>query len=142
MRLLILVIIGISLVGCGAHNPTYDSLSTQRPVVSSYSSADSLFTLAYNLGKYKYYGLGREDKIKQQEAVFFALDNLDNGQVVEWYSEDTDAQGIVRPIMSYPQNSGYCRKIQTLIIKGNKSREFLETACTGTGHNGWRFIRK
>jgi surface antigen len=86
--------------------------------------------------------MNAEDKQQQQEAVFYALNNADNGEVVEWFNVKNNTQGKVKPVQTYPQGSGYCRTLFSAISVKNKSRTFTETACIEGGHEGWRFIRK
>lgn len=138
---LILAIIGINLTACANQN-FYGSYSSQLPAVQSYKPGAGLYGVVYNLAQYNFYSLNAEEKEKQQEAVFFALNNLDNGQLVEWYHTDRDSYGQVRPVQSYPSGGGYCRTIHSLISVNNNERSFTETACKGSGHKGWRFIRK
>lgn len=140
-KLLILATISINLIGCASHSP-YVSSSAMFSADPRTIPAQNAYALIYGLSKYNYYGLSREDKNQQQEAVFYALDNADNGEVVEWYNVKNNTYGKVKPVQSYPQGSGYCRTLFTLISVKNKHRTFTETACVEGGHEGWRFIRK
>ena len=81
------------------------------------------------------------DQQQQEQAVFFALNNLQNGETTRWYNGNTGAQGAVRIAMTYPQGSGYCRVIQSQIFYNGKHRDFTETACINAVDNSWRFIR-
>ena len=147
-KLLILAIISISALSGCASTDFYASRSTQHPALRNYipsnliSPANEIYGLVYNLASYNYYGLSADDKRKQQEAMFFALNNADNGEVVEWYNERGNTFGKVKPVQSYPQGSGYCRTVFSLISVKNKQRTFTETACVEGGHEGWRFVRK
>ena len=76
-----------------------------------------------------------------KSKVFFALNNLQNGEMTRWYNGNTGAQGAVKVSMTYPQGSGYCRVIMSQIIYNNKQRDFKETACINAVDNSWRFIR-
>ena len=81
------------------------------------------------------------DQQQQEQAVFFALNNLQNGETTRWYNGNTGAQGAVRVAMTYPQGSGYCRVIMSQIFYNGKQRDFKETACVNAVDNSWRFIR-
>ena len=85
--------------------------------------------------------LNDEDKDKQKTAIYFALNNLDHDVVTTWYSKNSQAQGQVKIVSSYPQGSGYCRVIFSQLIYKGKERSFSETACTDIAHTGWRFIK-
>lgn len=147
-KLLILAIISISFTGCASNN-FYASNSSQYPAFGNYivpnpviNPANQIYGMIYNFAAYNYYGLSKDDKQRQQEAVFYALNNADNGEVVEWYNERSNTFGKVKPVQSYPQGSGYCRTLFSLISVKNTQRTFTETACVEGGHEGWRFIRK
>jgi surface antigen len=81
------------------------------------------------------------DQKQQEQSVFFALNNLQNGEVTRWYNGNTGAQGAVKVAMTYPQGSGYCRVIMSQIFYNGKQRDFKETACINAVDNSWRFIR-
>ena len=147
-KLLILAITSISILsGCSSTN-FYASNSSHYPAFDNYltgnliNPANAVYGLVHNIAAYNYYGMNADDKQKQQEAVFYALNNADNGEVVEWYNEKANTYGKVKPVQSYPQGSGYCRTLFSLISVKNKTRTFTETACVEGGHEGWRFIRK
>ena len=65
-----------------------------------------------------------EDKKKQQQAIFYALDNLPEGEIIRWHNEDNNSWGRVKIVSSYPQGSGYCRIIFSQISKKGKIRDF------------------
>ena len=97
--------------------------------------------LIYNSIKSKHFSLTKQDQIKQMQAVFFALDNAEEGQVVSWVNGKNDTFGLVKVVSSYPHGSGYCRVIFTQISKKGKVRDFSETACKDVAYEGWQFIR-
>ena len=141
-KLLPLVLIIISTAGCASSNYYYGSDSARLPAVRNYHPGANIYALTYNLIKYNHYGLTQEEKMKQQQAVFHALNNTQNGDLVEWYNVENNSKGQVKVIQTYPQGSGYCRTVYSMITKNNSSRNFNETACKEAGHEGWRFIRK
>ena len=85
--------------------------------------------------------LSKEDMKKQDKAVFFALNNLDDGKVVSWHNVEKDTHGYVKIVASYPHGSGYCRVVFTQIQKKGNARDFKETACKDVSYRGWQFIR-
>ena len=80
------------------------------------------------------------NKNPEQQAVFFALDNLSEGEIIRWHNDDSDSWGRIKVVSSYPQGSGYCRVIFTQISKKGKIRDFKETACKDVAYDGWLFI--
>jgi surface antigen len=138
---LILVSSLLLLNQCASHTVAVDSQSTFKSVETVYDKNTSSANYVANFFKYKFYMLDDEDKEKQKTAIYFALNNLDNDIVTNWYNNRTEAQGQVKIVSSYPQGSGYCRVIFSQLIYRGKERSFSETACLEMGHSGWRFIK-
>lgn len=141
-RLLILSLC-ISLLGaCASQQTTYvNSNSVGSSANNSYSPNKSYINVVTNFMQWKMHKLPYEDQIKQEQAVFFALNNTDEGQVIEWFSDDNNSSGKVAIQMTYPQGSGYCRVVFSQINYKSKTRNFKETACKNSAVEGWTFIR-
>lgn len=130
------------LSACGTTAGNYNnSKSTYASVHDNYQNANGSMVLALNYMKWSANRMNVHDRKRQEQAVFFALNNLKNGEVTNWYNGDTGAQGKVRVAMSYPQGSGYCRVLQSEIYYNGKARNFQETACINAVDNSWRFVR-
>ena len=78
---------------------------------------------------------------QHKSAVYTALENMKDFEVVSWYSESRDAGGKIRPIFTYGINSSLCRDFQVLLYIEKKARSKTFTACKfywGTFHfNYW-----
>jgi surface antigen len=86
------------------------------------------------------YGLSDTQKHKQTAAVHTALES-ELGKVVHWY--ERDAMGAVKAVHGYPQGSGYCRVLYSLVTVKGRSKEFTETACRKNYESTeWYFITK
>jgi len=118
-----------------------DSHSTTSSVQSTYQPNNNYVGLIVNFTKWHWYRLPEEDQRAQEQAMYFALDNVDNGDSTSWYNNDTGTNGTVMVVSTYPQGSGYCRVVISRLTYKNKIRDFKETACKETGHLGWRFVR-
>ena len=118
-----------------------DSHSTTSSVQSTYQPNDSYVGIIVNFTKWHWYKLPDADRQAQEQAMYFALDNVDNGESTSWYNNNTGTNGTVLVLSSYPQGSGYCRVVVSRLNYKNKMRDFKETACRETGHPGWRFVR-
>lgn len=129
------------LTQCATHTVAVDSQSTYKSVETVYSTNMSSANYLTNFLKFNYYMLSAEDKDKQKTAIYFALNNLDHDVVTSWYSNNSEAQGHVKVVSSYPQGSGYCRVIFSHLIHKGRERSFSETACVDISHSGWRFIK-
>ncbi len=126
---------------CASHTVAVDSQSTYKSVETVYSKNMSSANMINNFLKFNFYMLGDEDKERQKTAIYYALNNLDHDVVTSWYNNNTNAQGHVKIVSSYPQGSGYCRVIFSQLIYKGKERSFSETACQDIAHQGWRFIK-
>ena len=85
--------------------------------------------------------LNKEEKKMHESAVFFALTNTQNGQIVSWYSKKRLAGGKVRVIHSYPISGGYCRTYQAYIKVNGKERHMTNNACKYLGAPTWQFYK-
>lgn len=138
-KLLTLMVTLGSLIGC-ASQPMQQSESVRRSA-AAHSGAVGFSTLGMIIGlsKYHLFSLTEPQKQQQNAAVYAALES-DYGVVYEWYQGT--ARGAVKAVHGYPIQSGTCRVIYSMIQVKDKQRHFEETACTSTGHNGWRFMGK
>lgn len=139
-RLLILSLC-ISLLGaCASNKETYISSSVGSSANNSYSPNKSYINMVSNFFSWKMHKLPAEDQLKQEQAVFFALNNSTEGEVVEWFGASDNSHGKVMIAMTYPQGGGYCRVVMSQINYKDKSRDFKETACRN-GDTRWQFVR-
>jgi surface antigen len=127
-----------SVVGCSTVTP-YQSESVRRPAVGVTHTTSGIVNAVSVMVTNVQFGLSDTQKEKQNAAVYTAL-NSEYGQVIQWY--ERDAMGAVKAVHGYPQGSGYCKVIYSMITVKGRSRHFEETACTGAGHQGWRFVTK
>lgn len=135
-----LVIFSLLLGACSSYNP-----NTSHSIVSGtgdqYHTVNSVLIAGHNWTHFKYYSLSARDKLKQQEAVYFALNNADVGQVTEWHNAQSGTYGAVKVVMSYPMGGGICRVIQSQIYHKKKTKDFTEKACLNYTEDKWHFIR-
>ena len=141
----ILLLALISILGaCSSSSgvQTYNTTdTTTSSVQSTYQPANGYVGVVVNLTKWHWYRLPAEDRMKQEQAVYFALDNVENGDGTSWYNNNTGSNGEVIVVSTYPMGSGYCRVMLSKLNYKGKLRHFKETACRETGHEGWRFLR-
>lgn len=135
-----LLVASLFLTGCATTN-TGTSRSTYSSANDSYQNNNSVVAVFANLTRWKMHMLPSEDRVRQEQAVFFALNNLDQGEMTEWRNERTGARGAVVVMSSYLQGSGYCRTVNSEIYYHGKTRNFVETACVNGVEPTWRFIR-
>ena len=87
------------------------------------------------------FSLNKQEKQKHESAVFFMLDNAQNGEIVAWYSKKRLANGKVRVIHSYPTGSGLCRTYQAYIRVGGTERHMTNNACKKNWSISWSFYK-
>mgnify|MGYP004011378311 FL=1 len=130
------------LSACSAQNTLlHTSESSYASTKTDYRPVDTSVGAIVNYFSWTMNRMEPYDQKQQEQSVFFALNNLQNGEVTRWYNGNTGAQGAVQVAMTYPQGSGYCRVIMSQIFYNGKQRDFKETACINAVDNSWRFIR-
>jgi surface antigen len=140
---LIILTISLGLSACGATSQNYSttSYSTGASTEQYFHPTNSTVSVMLNYAKWSYHMMTPYDREQQQHAIFFALNNLQNGETTRWYNGNTGAKGAVQVAMTYPQGSGYCRVLMSQIVYKGKKRDFKETACINSVDNTWRFVR-
>jgi surface antigen len=83
--------------------------------------------------------LPRDSGEKHVQAVYFAIMNLDDGVVTEWYDSNNNTQGQVRVNMTIPKGGGYCRLYESAISYKYRTRTLSEMACTRDFGKSWTF---
>jgi surface antigen len=74
------------------------------------------------------------------QAISHAVMYAENGNRVDWYRGD--ASGYAVPVMTWPNGSGYCRRIHTEIIAFNMVKSLSQTACFSNADNTWRWVKE
>ena len=116
--------------------------SWESPIHSNWQNNDSFVGFAYNISKWFTKRLKPEDQALHSQAVYHALNNLDNGQVVEWWNDRTDAQGKARIMLTWTANGNICRRIYSWVRMGADEKSFEDSACFNNSINGWKFVDK
>ena len=89
----------------------------------------SMPAFLFRLTQYMRFRLSKEEKDLHKSAVFFMLNNAQNGKIVSWYGDKRLVNGKVRVIHSYPISGGYCRTYQAYIKLNGKERHMTNNAC-------------
>ena len=84
-------------------------------------------------------GFNQEEKKQHKDAVYFALENAEDFEIVSWYGTKRDTSGKIRVIFSHPINAGYCRDYQVQLQINKKIRSKTLTACKFIGGVSWSF---
>lgn len=116
--------------------------SWETPVYQNWQRTDSIVGFAFNVTKWFTKRLKPEDQAMHSQSVYHALNNLENGEVVEWFNHRTDAQGKARIVYTYPGSGNICRRIHSWVRFGADEKSFQDTACYNNTTNTWIFIDK
>ena len=115
--------------------------SWEAPIFNRWANNDSLLGMTYNISKFVGSRLKKQDQALHTQAVYHALNNLENGETAEWFNDRTDAQGKAVIVMTMPTNGSYCRRIHSWVRLGADERAFEDTACYNVTTKTWNFYK-
>lgn len=76
---------------------------------------------------------------KHTRSVYFAINNLPDGEIITWVDEPSASSGSIKIMMTTNISGGYCRLINSHVIYKDKTRNLSEYACSTTGGERWYF---
>ena len=124
MKSLKAIIVCISLLWC-----SQAQADSKSPLDMNLAVGNGMPHYLWKSSQYMWFRLSKTEKKQHQSAVYFVLNNAQNGEIVTWHSEKRTAIGQVRVIHSYPISGGYCRQYQSLIRIKSKTRHMTNNAC-------------
>ena len=119
----------------------FTPLSTTNGVRHDYNDNSNIVAVMINLVKVVTGTLDTVDQETHTMTVIHAMQNLDNGEITQWYNPAKDTAGRVQVVMTYPVFGGYCRKFFTEVRIKDNIREFSETGCKTMDSPYWNFSR-
>ena len=84
--------------------------------------------------------LDEDQKSAYYQSITHAVMYAENGQKVEWFQGN--ASGFSLPVMTWPNGSGYCRRIYIQAIAYNTERTMHRTACHNNSTRDWRWTKE
>ncbi len=84
--------------------------------------------------------LDNDQKSAYYQSITHAVMYAENGQKVEWYQGN--ASGYTVPVMTWPNGSGYCRRMYIQAIAYNTERTMQRTACFSNPNSKWQWMRE
>ncbi len=84
--------------------------------------------------------LDENQKSAYYQSITHAVMYAENGQKVEWYQGN--ASGYTVPVMTWPNGSGYCRRMYIQAIAYNTERTMQRTACFNNPNSKWQWMRE
>ena len=73
--------------------------------------------------------LSESDKRKHIQTVLTAISNMDNGEIVRWYSDDSYNHGIVEIVATSRLSGRLCRRVYSSIITERRRDDVEYWAC-------------
>ena len=75
--------------------------SWTRPLFQDWTPDSGIVGMLYNAAQYHTTKLSGRDQDYHTQAVYHALNNAENGELVEWYSDRSDSMGKVQIAMTW-----------------------------------------
>lgn len=122
-----------------AQGTPYSSDNNTQVIYNSGGRANSGWASFFGFGSGR---LPEADSKLHSQTVFMVLNNAQNGEVGEWYSQSGSNYGLVRVVYTFTTGMGYCRVFQSLISKDGHENQYQETACQEPQSRGWVFYNK
>jgi len=114
------------------------SLAVANPLESprffEYSSGGPL-ARSLNLSFGWFRTLDDEQENAYQQSIIHALEYADDGEQVSWYKND--ASGYSTAVMTWPNTSGYCRRLHIQAIAHGVEKTKGATACYDNTTSKW-----
>lgn len=133
-----LMVIGFIFV----QTSTVQAQSWGKPVYQDELEPHSTGAILYNTYRKFFSSLNKEDSTKHRQSVYFALNNLNNGEEITWYSDDGRRSGTVEVVQTTVKNGDICRRLFSTVMLKSEQRTFEEWACYKNSSNTWNFSDK
>jgi surface antigen len=114
------------------HSPAFDSWADPRTGAG----------MAYNLAKWFSARLSKEDVAQHRGAVYTALNNLDNGEIIAWRNEPANTEGQVQIAYTWPAGGIICRRVYSYVRVKENAKAYQDTACLDSNQKTWTFVDK
>jgi hypothetical protein len=118
-------------------------LSADDSVTGPFHPSDNSLTFIINLFNYRGGLLDSYDKKLYMQSLMTMLENVPNGQVMEWRSEKNQGvYGHMRVVYGYQTTNGYCRVYQSEVFNDGNAKSWQEYACRSLDKPRWVFYNK
>jgi surface antigen len=116
--------------------------SYQSPAFDNWADNRTSAGILYNISKWFSASLSKEDAVKHQRVVLFALNNIDPGETAVWANESTDSEGKVTLAVRYATTTGTCCRIYSYVRVKNNFKTYTDSACLDSNQKTWTFVDK
>ena len=118
---------------------TAAALIVSTPTEAQLRWSESAYSIINSFNK-MFDRMSEGDQRKHTQAVLTAVANLDNGEFVRWYSDDSYNHGIVEIVATSQLSGKLCRRVYSTVVT-EKSKENKEYWGCMNGDGTWDFFR-
>lgn len=108
----------------------------ESPKFFEYSNGSAL-TRAVTISFGWFKTLDNEQESAYQQSIVHALEYAENGETVRWYKNN--ASGRSTPVATWPNTSGYCRRLHIQAIAYGVEKTRGVTACYDNTSTEWKW---
>jgi surface antigen len=119
--------------------PANIPISATGGVRMNYNAPGSIIDFVVNTSRSISGRLSSEDTETHIETVLFAMNNVENGELVQWHNTKDKVSGRIKVILTMPVSGGYCRQFFTEINKNGSIKEYNEIGCRTIDSRFWTF---
>lgn len=118
---------------------TAAALIVSTPTEAQLRWSESAYSIINSFNK-MFDRMSEGDQRKHTQAVLTAVANLDNGEFVRWYSDDSYNHGIVEIVATSQLSGKLCRRVYSTVVT-EKSKENKEYWGCMNSDGTWDFFR-
>ena len=136
-----LLLSSILLLGaCSTFHPTHSPVSSNMSVNSSYNhTGNGVGTSVLRIIENTVWRMPEEAASKHTQTVYFAINNLHDGERMMWQDAKSNTSGSVKIVMTETYGGSYCRLLNSQVWYETKTRNLSEYACSTDSGNSWTF---
>ena len=116
--------------------------SWEGPQYRDWQRNDGVLGFAYNMNRYFATKLSKQDAAVHSRAVYFALSNLETGEIAEWFNDNAGSHGKAKIIATWTGSGDICRRVYSYVSAGKSSGTYEDTACYNSNTKTWNFVDK
>jgi len=107
-----------------------------------YTNGATFGAFVYALGKHLEASLDKEDSSYHAKTIYFALNNLETGEVAEWFNDNKGSHGKAQIKMTWTANGNVCRLVYSYVLTMKHNFTYEDKACYNNTTNAWNFVDK
>jgi len=136
-----LLLSSVLLLGACSTVTSYNSpVSSNMTVNSNYNhTGNSAGSSIYRIIENTVWRMPPEAASKHTQTVFFAINNLYDGEVMRWQDAKSNTSGSVKIVMTETYGGSYCRLLNSQVWYETKTRNLSEYACSTNNGQSWTF---